>query len=168
MTILKRYKCIKSNDEKRFAVGEIYPLYKGDRNYIVANNSVKWYENNFSCIEEAWGVELEEMNENEMLNVKEGQTYVCKRDALAWWTKGKEYKVQKFSDDGRLYLTDDSNYHWYLPNEGLLNNVFKLKEESKFNLNKLATAELREYVELLENKEKSERLLNEFIERMIK
>ena len=166
MTILKRYKCIKSNDEKRFAVGEIYPLYKGDRNYIVANNSVKWYENDFSCIEESWGVELEEMNENEMLNVKEGQTYICKRSDIDWWTKDKEYKVQKFSDDSRLYLTDDSNYHWYL-NNNLLNQVFKLKEKT-FDLNKLTTAQLKEYVGLLEDKEKTEALLNDFIERMSK
>ena len=50
MTIVKRYKCIKSNDEKRFAVGEIYPLYKGKRNYVVANNGTKWYEDEFPLI----------------------------------------------------------------------------------------------------------------------
>lgn len=63
MTILKRYKCIKSNDEKRFAVGEIYPLYKGDRNYIVANNNVKWYEKEFPIIEQEYGVEFDEVKE---------------------------------------------------------------------------------------------------------
>ena len=62
-----------------------------------------------------------------MLKVKEGQTYVCKRDKLAWWTLDKEYKVQTFLD-GILYLTDDEGDNWYLPNDGLLNNVFKLKE----------------------------------------
>ena len=112
-------------------------------------------------------VELKEEETNQMNDIKEGKTYVCQLDYLDEWTKGKEYKVQKFSDDGRLYLTDDSNYHWYLPNDKLLNNVFKLKEKT-FDLNKLTTVELREYVELLENKEKSESLLNEFIERMIK
>lgn len=101
-----------------------------------------------------------------MLNAKEGHTYVCKRDDIDWWTKDKEYKVQKFSDDHRLYLTDDSNYHWYL-NNNLLNQVFKLKEKT-FDLNKLTTEQLREYVELLENKEKAERSLTEFIERMTK
>ena len=62
-----------------------------------------------------------------MTNVKEGQTYVCKRDKLAWWTLDKEYKVQTFSN-GRLYLTADDGYKWYLPNDELLKNVFKLKE----------------------------------------
>lgn len=98
------------------------------------------------------------------LKIKEGQTYVCKRDKLAWWTEGKEYKVQAFSN-GELYITDDEGSNWYLPNDGLLNDVFKLKEQT-FDLNKLTTEQLREYVDLLENKERAESLLNEFIERM--
>ena len=98
--------------------------------------------------------------------IKEGQTYVCKRDKLAWWTLDKEYKVQTFSN-GLLYLTDDDGYNWYLPNDELLNNVFKLKEQP-FDLNKLTTAQLKEYVGLLEDKEKAESSLNEFIERMSK
>lgn len=101
-----------------------------------------------------------------MLNAKEGQTYVCKRDKLDWWTLGKEYKVQAFSN-GDLYITDDDRYNWYLPNDNLLNQVFKLKEQT-FDLNKLTTEQLREYIGLLEDKEESERLLNEFIERMTK
>ena len=99
-----------------------------------------------------------------MLNAKEGQTYVCKRDKLAWWTLDKEYKVQA-SSNGLLCLTDDDGDNWYLPNDRLLNTVFKLKEQT-FDLNKLTTEQLREYVDLLENKEKAERLLNDFIERM--
>ena len=98
------------------------------------------------------------------LDVKEGQTYVCKRDKLAWWTLGKEYKVQTFSN-GVLYLTDDDGDNWYLPNDALLNNVFKLKEQT-FDLNKLTTAQLREYIGLLEDKENTDSLLNDFIERM--
>lgn len=98
------------------------------------------------------------------LDIKEGQTYVCKRDKLAWWTLDKEYKVQAFSN-GELYITDDEGSNWYLPNDGLLNTVFNLKEQT-FDLNKLTTEQLREYVDLLENKEKTDALLNAFIERM--
>lgn len=65
MTIVKRYKCIKSNDEKRFAVGEIYPLYKGKINYVVANNGTKWYEDEFPLIENQYGVLLKLMDEQE-------------------------------------------------------------------------------------------------------
>ena len=100
------------------------------------------------------------------LELKEGQTYICKRDDLLWWTEGKEYKVQKFANSA-LYLKNDKGYNWYLPNDELLNDVFKLKEQT-FDLNKLTTAQLKEYVGLLEDKEESERLLNEFIERMTK
>ena len=63
------------------------------------------------------------------LEIKEGQTYVCKRDKLAWWTLDKEYKVQTFRN-GILYLTDDEGYNWYLPNDELMNNVFTLKEKN--------------------------------------
>ena len=100
------------------------------------------------------------------VELKEGQIYVCERDKLAWWTLDKEYKVQAFSN-GELYITDDEGSNWYLPNDGLLNTVFKLKEQP-FDLNKLTTEQLREYVDLLENKEKTDALLNEFIERMTK
>ena len=102
-----------------------------------------------------------------MTNATEGQTYVCKRDKLAWWTLDKEYKVQKFSDESGLYIMDDDGYNWYLPNDGLLNTVFKLKEQT-FDLNKLTTAQLREYIGLLENKENADSSLNNFIERMTK
>ena len=103
MTILARYKCIKSYDERRFTVGEIYPLYEGEvKNYIVATNNVKWYENEFPIIEQEYGVEFEKVKEN------------------------------------------------------------------TFDLNKLTTAQLKEYVGLLEDKEESERLLTEFVERMSK
>ena len=101
-----------------------------------------------------------------MLNAKEGQTYVCKRDDKDWWTLDKEYKVQAFSN-GELYIRDDDGYNWHLPNDWLLNTVLKLKEQT-FDLNKLTTEQLREYIGLLEDKEESERLLNEFIERMSK
>lgn len=100
------------------------------------------------------------------LEIKEGQTYICKRDDLEWWTEGKEYKVQTFCN-GILYLTNDEGYNWYLPNDELLNDVFKLKEQP-FDLNKLTTAQLKEYVGLLEDKEKAESSLNNFIERMSK
>ena len=73
------------------------------------------------------------------LKIKEGQIYICKRDDLEWWTEGKEYKVQTFGD-GILYLTDDDGDNWYLPNDGLLNSVFKLKEQT-FDLKKLTTAQ---------------------------
>lgn len=101
-----------------------------------------------------------------MLNVKEGQIYVCKRDKLAWWTLDKEYKVV-FDKCHGLVLVDDCGDKWYLPNDNLIKNVFKLKEQT-FDLNKLTTAQLREYTGLLENKENAECSLNNFIERMTK
>lgn len=100
------------------------------------------------------------------VELKEGQIYICKRDDLEWWTEGKEYKVV-FDKCHGLVIVDDCGDKWYLPNDELLNDVFKLKEQP-FDLNKLTTAQLKEYVGLLEDKEKSERLLNDFIERVNK
>lgn len=107
-----------------------------------------------------------------MLNAKEGQTYVCKRDDLEWWTVCKEYKIQAFSN-GELYITDDEGANWYLSNDKKLNDLFELNDvfelkEQPFDLNKLTTAQLKEHVGLLEDKEKAESSLNEFIERMSK
>lgn len=100
------------------------------------------------------------------IDIKEGQTYICTRVDLDEWTLDKEYQSQEFSN-GRLYITDDNKDNWYLDRDNLINKVFKLKEKT-LDLNKLTTAELREYTDLLENKEKAESSLNEFIERMTK
>ena len=100
------------------------------------------------------------------LKIKEGQIYICKRDDLEWWTEGKEYKVV-FDKCHGLVIVDDCGDKWYLPNDSLLNDVFKLNENT-LDLNNLTIEQLREFMNLLEDKEKSERLLNEFIERMTK
>lgn len=99
------------------------------------------------------------------LEIEEGKTYVCKRDDLSWWTLDKEYKIV-FNKNHELVIVDDDGSNWYVTNN-LMNQVFKLKE-STFDLNKLTTTQLREYVDLLEDKENTETLLNEFIERVTK
>lgn len=101
-----------------------------------------------------------------MNNIIEDQTYVCKRDDIGWWTKDKEYKVV-FDKCHGLVIVDDDGCKWDLPNDNLLNDVFKLKEKI-FDLNTLTTAQLREYVGLLEDKERVEHSLTDFIERMTK
>lgn len=100
-----------------------------------------------------------------MLNVKEGQTYVCKRDDLDWWTLDKEYKVV-LDKYGGLTIIDDDGSNWYLTQK-LMNQVFKLKEKT-FDLNKLTINELDEYVDLQQALELAKNELNEFIERMSK
>ena len=100
------------------------------------------------------------------LNIKEGQTYICKRDNLEWWTLDKEYKVV-FDKVSGLSIVDDDGRRWYLPNDDLMNQVFKVKENT-VDLNTLTTAQLQEYVKLLTNKEHAESSLNKFIERISK
>ena len=98
------------------------------------------------------------------LNFKEGQTYVCTKSEKWWWTEGKEYKVV-LTSHGIPALSDNDGDEWSSTVLNLSHNQFKLKEKP-FDLNTLTTAQLREYVDLLEDKEESERLLNDFIERM--
>lgn len=100
-----------------------------------------------------------------MLNAKEGQTYICTKSDKPWWTTGKEYEVISNNYDELCLVDNDRWVINYLNNRQ--NCQFKLKENT-FDLNKLTTAQLREYTGLLEDKEESELLLNEFIERMSK
>lgn len=138
MTILKHYKCIKSNDEKRFAVGEIYPLYKGDKNYIVDNSNVRWYEKEFPLIEEQMGVELEE--KNKMLNEKEGQTYIITKSDKPWWTEGKEYEAV-LNNWGELCLVDDDGDKWAID---YLNSRTFYKLELKEKQSKITMEDLKQ------------------------
>lgn len=157
------YICTKSNEEW-WTEGQEYTvtLDRYGTPLMPDNDGYKWSSHSLNASSHQF-----KLNEPySKLTPKEGQTYVCKRDKLAWWTLGKEYKVQACSN-GDLYITDDDRYKWYLPNDNLLNQVFKLKENT-FDLNTLTTAQLREYIGLLEDKEESERLLNDFIERMSK
>lgn len=100
------------------------------------------------------------------LELKEGQTYVCTKAESTWWTEGKEYKVV-LTSYGLPVLVDNGNDKWSSTVLNLSHNEFKLKENT-FDLNKLTTAQLREYVKLRVNKEYAESSLHEFIERMTK
>lgn len=104
------------------------------------------------------------------LNFKVGQTYICTKSKYEWWTEGKEYKVALISASD-LVLVDDQKDTW--DSEDLKdlietsNTRFKLKEK-KFDLNKLTTKQLINYVELLKEKDKAENHLNRFIEELKK
>lgn len=155
------YICTKAN-ERWLTEGKEYEVGLSSLNKtFIVDDGDRWTAQDLSVYDSTFKLK----DTQPKVTPQEGQTYVCKRDDIDWWTKDKEYKVQKFSDDNRLYLTDDEGYNWYLPNDGLLNNVFTLKEKT-FDLNKLTTAQLKEYVGLLEDKENTAALLNDFIERM--
>ena len=103
---------------------------------------------------------------------KDEDTVICSKSTRPWITQFKVYTIQK-NDEDKLAVCDDEGTIWtleYLTHTGhrfslITGNVFR---KETFDLNNLTTAQLREYIDLLENKEESERLLNEFIERMTK
>lgn len=157
------YICIKS-DKKWWTVGKEYTVFldRDNEPAIRADDGDEWHSSYLSISNHQFKLK----EENTMLQFKEGQTFVCKRDDLEWWTKDKEYKVV-FDKVSGLLIVDDDGRNWYLPNDDLMNQVFKLKEKT-VDLNTLTTPQLKEYVKLLENKEHAESSLNEFIERMTK
>ncbi|MBN2918450.1 MAG: hypothetical protein JTJ28_02305 [Lactobacillus sp.] len=101
MTILKRYKCIQSDDKRRFTVGAIYPLYKREKNYIVANNTTLWYEDEFPIIEKEYGVLLKVIDETEKsldlnkLTIYQLKEYIDLQQALELAEKELDLKLAK-------------------------------------------------------------------------
>lgn len=65
----------------------------------------------------------------------------------------------------RIKIVDEDYQYAWLDTETVNHLV---EEKPKFDLNKLTTAELREYVELVEDKEQAEFLLECFIEKVTK
>lgn len=66
-----------------------------------------------------------------MLNVQEGQLYICVKSDRPWWTGGKEYELVR-NKDGELCFVDDDGDTWtinYLKHHG---SQFKRKETSSF------------------------------------
>ena len=92
---------------------------------------------------------------------KEGQTYICTKSRLEWWTVGKEYKVV-LDDHGYLALSDNNENTWWSHNLDARYTQFELR----LDLNKLTKEQLRDYEKLLKEKEKAESRINEFIEKI--
>lgn len=69
--------------------------------------------------------------EKQMLEFKEGQTYICTSTDKDWWTEGREYKVFKNDTNGELVIEDDTGTIFIDVNVDLFTkNKFKLKEET--------------------------------------
>ncbi len=63
-----------------------------------------------------------------MLTFKKGQTYICTKSDIRWWTVGKEYQVFLDSDNEPA-IRDDDGDDWHSSYMRTFNNQFKLKEE---------------------------------------
>ena len=63
-----------------------------------------------------------------MLTFKKGQTYICTKSDIRWWTVGKEYPVFLDSDNEPA-IRDDDGDDWHSSYIRTFNNQFKLKEE---------------------------------------
>lgn len=63
-----------------------------------------------------------------ILDFKEGQTYICTKSDKQWWTVGKEYPVFLDSDNEPA-IRDDDGDDWHSSFLSITINQFKLKEE---------------------------------------
>lgn len=65
-----------------------------------------------------------------MLKFKKGQTYICIKSDIPWWTVGKEYSV--FITDSEVpAIKDDRDSIWYDSEFEVQTTKFKLKDEKQ-------------------------------------
>lgn len=98
-----------------------------------------------------------------MLTFKEGETYICTEQYNNWFTVGKEYPVILNAVDNKLIIKDDDDNKWTDEEVRWSLQQFKLKEEPKFDLNKLTHEDLRIYCNLVDNLSDAQYSLDEFI-----
>lgn len=63
-----------------------------------------------------------------MLNVKEGQIYICTDTKYRWWTEGKEYQVV-LNSQGEPCLVDNGGDMWSATTLYPISTDFKLKTD---------------------------------------
>lgn len=68
--------------------------------------------------------------EKQMLNLKEGQTYICTKSNRKWWTPGKEYNVFFEYRKQEFAIKDNQGTYWYQDEINMSITEFKLKEET--------------------------------------
>lgn len=74
-----------------------------------------------------WNLKLVKREEDEnKLKFKEGQTYICTKSNLSWFTEGKEYPVL-VTDFGKLAIRDDDESQWFDYELTGMTTCFKLK-----------------------------------------
>lgn len=95
------------------------------------------------------------------LNFREGQIYTCTKSKFVWWRVGKDYRVVLDKYD-HLALLDSCDCTWWSINLDVNSTQFKLK----LDINELTKEQLVEYNSLIEDKEKAERRINEFIDKI--
>lgn len=66
-----------------------------------------------------------------MLKFKDGQTYICTKSTIYWWTEGKEYDVFFDGVTERFAIEDDEGTIWYDNELNHSDQKFKLKEEKQ-------------------------------------
>lgn len=88
--------------------------------------------------------------ENKMLKFKEGQTYICTKSDMLWWTEGKEYPV-RLCVDGNLYLIDDDCEPYTENAINTLTTKFILKYEPPMEEPPMENEQETETTDLIDN-----------------
>ena len=71
-----------------------------------------------------------------MLHFENGQTYICTKSGVDWWTEGKEYTVELNRLGTELGILDDDGItFWYDYELNELEHTFKLKNNKTIEIN---------------------------------
>lgn len=109
------------------------------------------------------------------VELKEGQTYICKETRMRYWTVGKEYPVV-LDSKGKPAIIDNGGDYWYGSVSSMLNDFSTEFELVKYDttplididLNTLTLEQLTEYVDLQQAVDLANTELNKFIEKVSK
>lgn len=144
-----------------WTVGKEYPvqLRTGTNPCIVDDEGIGWYQDTYEMYATF------KLNEEEKeMAFKIGDKVYGKNRHNEDWLTGEIVVTDKQWGYRIKVLNSDYKYAWLDADTVKL----LLEEKPKLDLNNLTTAELREYVELVEDKEEAEFLLECFIEKVTK
>src|SRR5699024_2823801 len=98
------YICTKACNESWWTEGKEYNVVCNTYGIpvLVNDGGYKWTAKDLSAFRNEF--KLKENTKMNTSEIKEGQTYVCKRDNMPNWTLGKEYKVVKVVFENGLGL----------------------------------------------------------------
>lgn len=132
----EQYRCVKAPNGN-FTEGKLYDLecnYAG-QTWLRGNDGLKYTSEQCTVGHRlnTTGLQFEKVEgENKMkkekMKFKLGQTYICTKSSLSWFTEGKEYPVI-VNDYGKLAIKDDDRMLWFDYELTGLYTCFKLKEE---------------------------------------
>lgn len=163
----EQYKCVKAPNGN-FTEGKLYNVecnYAG-QTWLRGNDGLQYTSEQCTVGHRlnTTGLQFEKVERDKEMAFKIGDKVYGKNRHNEDWLTGEIVVTDKQWGYRIKVLNSDYKYAWLDADTVKL----LLEEKPKLDLNNLTTAELREYVDLVENKEGAEFLLESFIEKVSK